>query len=110
VSGPVDWLPEVAVAPDHAPEAEQEVASVEDQVSIEEPLLATDAGFAASDTVGGDVAPPEPANVTGSPVPPQAAIARASRGTSGNVLIRRTGIPIPWATQRFFATASIPKT
>jgi hypothetical protein len=95
VSGAVDWLPEVALAPDHAPEAEQEVASVEDQVSIEDPLLATDAGFTASDTVGGDAAPPEPAYVTGPPAPPQAAIARASRGTSSKVLIRKTGIPIP---------------
>ena len=47
---PVDWLPEVAFAPDHAPEAEQEVASVEDQVSIEAPPLVTDVGLAKSDT------------------------------------------------------------
>jgi hypothetical protein len=52
VSAPVDWLPEVAKVPDHAPEAEQEVAFVEDQVSVEDAPLATDVGFAASDTVG----------------------------------------------------------
>jgi len=52
VSAPVDWLPAVALAPDHAPEAEQEVAFVEDQASIEFPPLVTDVGFAASDTVG----------------------------------------------------------
>ena len=52
VSAPVDWLPEVALAPDQPPEAVQEVALVEDQVSVEDPPLATDAGFAASDTVG----------------------------------------------------------
>ena len=52
VSAPVDWLPEVALAPDQPPEAVQEVAFVEDQLSIEDPPLATDAGFAASDTVG----------------------------------------------------------
>jgi hypothetical protein len=52
VSAPVDWLPDVALGPDHAPEAEQEVASVEDQVSIAAPPLVTDVGFAASDTVG----------------------------------------------------------
>ena len=96
VSGPVGWLPEGIMAPDHAPEAEQEVASVEDQVSIEEPPLATDVGFAVSDTVGaGGVPPPEPVNVTGSPAPPQAAIARANRETSSRVLIRKIGIPIP---------------
>ena len=73
MSAPVDWLPEVALAPDQPPEAVQEVALVEDQVSVEDPPLATDAGFAASDTVstGGDTVtvaealplPPEPEQV-----------------------------------------------
>ena len=40
------------MTPDHAPEAEQEVVFVEDQVSVEDPPLATDDGFAASETVG----------------------------------------------------------
>lgn len=52
VNAPLDWLPEVALLPVHAPEARQEVAPVEDQVSVEDPPLATDAGLAASDTVG----------------------------------------------------------
>ncbi len=52
MSAPVDWLPEIALLPDHAPEATQEVALVDDQVSVEDPPLATDVGFAASDTVG----------------------------------------------------------
>ena len=52
MSRPVDSLPEVALAPDQAPEAVQELAFVEDQVSDEDPPFATDAGFAASDTVG----------------------------------------------------------
>jgi hypothetical protein len=52
VSAPLGWLPEVALLPDHAPEAVQEVALLDDQVSVEDPPLATDAGFAASDTVG----------------------------------------------------------
>jgi hypothetical protein len=52
VSAPVDWLPEVALLPDHAPEAAQEVALVDDQVSVEDAPLAIDVGFAASDTVG----------------------------------------------------------
>jgi hypothetical protein len=45
-------LPEVALAPDHAPEAVQEVAFVEDQVRVEDAPFATDIGFAVSDTVG----------------------------------------------------------
>jgi len=54
VSGPVDCpvLLESALLPDHAPEAVQEVALLDDQVSVEDPPLATDVGFAASDTVG----------------------------------------------------------
>ncbi|MGC2518237.1 MAG: hypothetical protein WA373_03915 [Burkholderiales bacterium] len=86
------------MAPDHAPEAEQEVASVEDQVSIEDPPFVTDAGFAASDTVGTggrgvELTEPAGAN-TGAPSPPQAANARTSKGTSRNVFIRNIGIPI----------------
>jgi hypothetical protein len=52
VSAALDSLPEVALVPDQAPEAAQEVALVEDQVSVEDPPLAIDVGFAASDTVG----------------------------------------------------------
>jgi len=52
VSAPVDWLPEVALLPDHEPEAVQEVALVDDQVSVEDAPLATDVGFTARDTVG----------------------------------------------------------
>jgi hypothetical protein len=57
VSAPVDWLPEVAFVPDQSPEAVQEVAFVEDQVSVEAPPLATDVGFAVSETVGTGVPP-----------------------------------------------------
>ena len=53
--------------PDHAPEAVQEVAFVEDQASIEDPPLATEVGFALIDTVGDTLTvtdalalPPEP--------------------------------------------------
>jgi hypothetical protein len=53
----VDWLPEVALVPDQPPEAEQEVALVEDQLSVEAAPLTTDVGFAVNDTVGGGVAP-----------------------------------------------------
>ena len=52
VSAPLDWLPEIVLVPDHASEARQEVALVEDQVSVADPPLVTDVGFAASDTVG----------------------------------------------------------
>jgi hypothetical protein len=53
VSAPVDSLPpEDALVPDQPPEAVQEVAFVEDQVSVDDPPLVTDVGFPASDTVG----------------------------------------------------------
>jgi hypothetical protein len=52
VNAIVGSLPEVAFAPDHAPEALQEAALADDQVSVDDPPLATDVGFAASETVG----------------------------------------------------------
>ena len=52
VNAPVDWVPEVAFAPDHAPEAEQEVTFVEDHMSNDGAPLVTSEGIAASDTVG----------------------------------------------------------
>jgi hypothetical protein len=52
VNAPLDWLPEVALLPVHAPDAVQEVALVDDQVSVEDAPLATEVGFAASETVG----------------------------------------------------------
>ena len=45
-------MPEISLLPDHAPEAAQEVALLDDHVSIEDPLLQTKAGFADNDTVG----------------------------------------------------------
>ena len=51
VSEPVDSPPEVALSPDQAPEAVQELAFVEDQVRVEASPLGTDGGIAASDTV-----------------------------------------------------------
>ena len=74
VSGPVDRLPESAVVlPDQTPEGVQESAFVEDQVSVEDPPFVTDAGLAASDTVGAGgntvtvadalALPPEPVQV-----------------------------------------------
>jgi len=60
VSAAVDWLPEVALAPDQPLEAVQEVVFVEDQVSIEGSPLVTSEGIALSDTVGAD----DPCTVT----------------------------------------------
>jgi hypothetical protein len=51
-SAPVDHVPLVAIWPLHAPEAVQAVASVEDQVNVEAPPLATVVGAAARVTVG----------------------------------------------------------
>jgi hypothetical protein len=59
----VDSLPEVALAPDQPPEAVQDVAFVEDQVSVEDAPVATNVGLAASDTVT-DGGGGEPGTVT----------------------------------------------
>ena len=64
VNAPLDWLPEIALLPVQAAEARQEVASVEDQVRVEDPPLVTNAGFAASDTVGTGGGGCEPDTVT----------------------------------------------
>ena len=90
MTAPEDWLPEVALAPDHAPEAVHEVALVEDQVSIEDPPLVTDVGFAVTDTV--TVGVPV---VTASPAPPpQAANARANTRTISKVFVCNIGVLI----------------
>jgi hypothetical protein len=52
VNAAVGWLPIVGLLPDHAPEAVQEFALVDDHAITDEPPLATVAGFAAIDTVG----------------------------------------------------------
>jgi hypothetical protein len=62
VSAPLDSIPDVAFVPDQAPEAVQEVAFVEDQVSVDDPPLVTAVGFAVIDTVGAVLVSP-PATV-----------------------------------------------
>ena len=54
LSGPISSLPldSGVLVPDQPPEAVHNVAFVEDQVSVDDPPLATDARLAASDTVG----------------------------------------------------------
>jgi hypothetical protein len=103
VNAPVDWVPEVALVPDQAPEAEQEVMFGKDQMSNDGSPLVTSAGIAASGAVDipgtgcvpGTVELPEPAEVAVVAPPPQAVTARASRGVSSNVFIRNIGILIP---------------
>ena len=88
VSAPVDWLPEIDLAPDHAPEAEQNVAFDEDQVSIDAPPLVTDVGFAANDTVGRFVAAVGPCRDSSTPMfaPPHPDRARvASTAAEKNI-------------------------
>jgi hypothetical protein len=85
VKAGVDEPPETALLPDQPPEAVQDFASVEDQLSVEVPPLETDLGFAVSDTVGTGVcaAVVLPSLVwTGSGQP---ASAKASTGTSSSV-------------------------
>ena len=52
LSAPVDWLPLVAFAPVHPPDAVQLVALVALHVSVEDCPLFTLAGFAVNETVG----------------------------------------------------------
>jgi hypothetical protein len=52
VSAPVDCVPLLAFVPLQPPDAVQDVASVELQVNVAEPPLATLVGFAARVTVG----------------------------------------------------------
>jgi hypothetical protein len=52
VKGPTLSLPESGLLPDQAPPASQEVASVDDQVKVEEPFMSTVVGLAVSATVG----------------------------------------------------------
>ena len=52
VNGPVDWVPPVTLAPDHAPDAVQLSESVDDQVSVAVAPLATVCGLAVIVTVG----------------------------------------------------------
>ena len=70
VNATVDWVPEVALAPDQPPEAVQEVAFVEDQVRVEDAPFATDVGFAARDTVGGGGVPGTVTVAEALPLPP----------------------------------------
>lgn len=91
VTAPVDSLPDLALPPDHAPEAVHEVAFVADQVRVEDPPLGTDVGFAEIDTASPAAA--GPAGVSCCSTAPQAANARATRGKSPNVFIRNMGIP-----------------
>ena len=99
VNAPVDWVPEAALVPDQAPEAEQEVMFGKDQMSNDGSPLVTSAGIPASGAVdipGGGSVPgtvelPEPAVFA---PPPQAVTTRASRGKSSSVFIRNIGILI----------------
>jgi hypothetical protein len=52
VNGPTLCDPLVALAPDHAPDAAQEVASVADHVSVDVPPAAIDAGLAVKVVTG----------------------------------------------------------
>jgi hypothetical protein len=89
-------VPEVALVPDQAPEAEQEVAFVEDQVRIEDPPLVTVVGFAASEAVTVGAAATTSVSVAVNPstsLPaPQAESIRASTRTNVKVLARGMGL------------------
>jgi len=92
--------PEVTLSPDHAPEAVQEVAFVEDQLSIEAPPLVTDVGLAATETVAVEL-PEAPVDAESSVPPPQAGNARPRTRAAMGVLARRMGILIPSLLDRY---------
>jgi hypothetical protein len=70
-SAPVDWLPLVAFVPVQPPLAEQEVAFVLVQLSVDAPPLATEVGVATNVTAGGGVGPALTETVAEAvPVPP----------------------------------------
>lgn len=54
MSVPVDWVPEIAFAPDQAPDAAHEVAFFADQVSVALPPLFIALGPTLSETAGAD--------------------------------------------------------
>ena len=60
--------PEVAFVPDQAPEAVQDVALVEDQVSVEDPLYDTDVGLAEKLRVGAGIEAPKTLNAIDTPI------------------------------------------
>ena len=94
MSAPVDWVPEVALAPDQPLDAVQDVAFVEDQVSVEDAPFATVAGLATRDTVGAvDAADPGVAELA--VPPPQAESTEAITGTSSKLFVRNMGNFIP---------------
>jgi len=96
VNAPLNSFPEIGLLPDHAPEAVQELAFVEDQASMEDSPLATELGLAARDTIGDGGGGVDPVQLAGSgPAPPQAASASASSGTSSDARIRTMEVPIP---------------
>ncbi len=61
LNGPTDSDPDVVFVPDHPPDAEHEVAPVEDQVSVTDESTTTDAALEVNVTVG---APAEAATAT----------------------------------------------
>jgi hypothetical protein len=75
-SSPVDWVPDSGLDPDQPSDAVQDVASLDDQISVELLPLATEVGLAEIETVGSGgrgctsivieavVSPPFPAHVS----------------------------------------------
>lgn len=105
------WLPlGIAFAPDHAPEAEQLVALLDDQVSVVEEPLDTDDGEAPMDTVGapgpgGGGVDAELLSPVVLPAPPQALSMATMAATPRNRTVSRRGECMP--TQRVIMIARV---
>ena len=85
LTGPVDWLPDVAFVPDHEPDAAHVEVSVESQLSVDDSPLATEVGLALSDIVwvGRTSIPGGPLSTGGVSIcVPHATSASTSAGTS----------------------------
>ena len=109
MSAPVDSLPEVALAPDQAPESVQEVALVEDQVSVEDAPYATAVGFATSETVGsGGVTPPgvcPPPSPPPPPPQPERPMLASNAANAKSTCFDKTILPVTGDTDIFKSLA-----
>jgi hypothetical protein len=74
VSVPVDCVPLVALLPVQPPDPVHDVALLEDQVSVDVPLLATLVGFTLIETVGAEGAEEETETVADWTVVPPAPV------------------------------------
>jgi len=99
-NAPLDWLPKIVLVPDQAPVAKQEAELFDDQVSVEDPPLATEVGLAVRDTVGAGGLTVTVAEAL--PVPPAPVQARV------NVLVL-VSVPLGWLPEIVLVLVHAPE-